>query len=122
MLSKQLENVMFVSAINKRMFYLQSPANIAYTRKSMGEYLNGFHIERLPVIQRKNFILVVVDKLKKFAHFLALKHPFTAQQVAQTLFTEVLKPYGVPQSIVVIGIKYSSVNFGKKISNYKVLH
>lgn len=39
-------------------------------------------IDGLPTSGNANCILVVVDKLSKFAHFLPLRHPYTAQKVA----------------------------------------
>jgi hypothetical protein len=44
--------------------------------------------------------MVVVDLLTKFAHFVPLKHPFTAAQVAQGLWDNVIKLHGVPLTIV----------------------
>lgn len=57
-------------------------------------------VEGLPLVQGKRVIMVVVDRLTKFSHFYAIKHPFTARQIVQILFSEVLKLYGIPKSIV----------------------
>ena len=40
-------------------------------------------IEGLPKSQGFSVILVVVDRLTKFAHFLPVKHPYTAATIAQ---------------------------------------
>ena len=48
----------------------------------------------------KDVIFVVVDRLSKHAHFMALAHPFTAIQVAQIYLDNVFKLHGWPGSIV----------------------
>jgi hypothetical protein len=40
-------------------------------------------IKGLPTSAQFNCILVIVDKFSKYAHFLKLKHPFSALQVAK---------------------------------------
>ncbi|XP_039011091.1 uncharacterized protein LOC120140134 [Hibiscus syriacus] len=40
-------------------------------------------IEGLPTSQKKNCILVIVDKFTKYSHFLALSHPYTATDIAR---------------------------------------
>jgi hypothetical protein len=57
-------------------------------------------IERLPASQGKDTILVVVDRLSKSAHFLPLKHPFTAKSVAEKFVEGIIKLHGMPMSIV----------------------
>lgn len=57
-------------------------------------------IEGLPTSHGKNTILVVVDMLSKFAHFLTLTHPFTAKGVAEKFVEGVVKLHGLPRSII----------------------
>lgn len=57
-------------------------------------------IEGLPISHHFDCILVVVDKFSKYAHFIPLKHPFTALQVATVFMDNVFKLYGMPEAIV----------------------
>ncbi|XP_052879082.1 transposon Tf2-1 polyprotein isoform X1 [Gossypium arboreum] len=57
-------------------------------------------IEGLPLSQGKSAILVVVDRLTKYGHFVALAHPFTALTVAHEYLQHIYKLHGVPESIV----------------------
>jgi hypothetical protein len=53
-------------------------------------------IKSLPVSSSFNCILVIVDKFSKYAHFIKLKHPFSALQVAQSFMENVYKLHGMP--------------------------
>jgi transposase InsO family protein len=44
--------------------------------------------------------MVVVDKFSKYAHFLALAHPFSALSVAKLYLKEVYCLHGLPSSII----------------------
>lgn len=57
-------------------------------------------IEGLPKSQEKQVIFVVVDRLSKYAHFLAMSHPFTALDVAYLFLDSIYKLHGMPASIV----------------------
>jgi len=57
-------------------------------------------IEGLPKSGGRTTILVVVDRLSKFAHFIPLSHPFTARTVALVYIDHIYKLYGMPQVIV----------------------
>ena len=45
-------------------------------------------------------IMVVVDRLTKYAHFCALSHPFKASTIATTYMETIQKVHGNPKKIV----------------------
>jgi hypothetical protein len=57
-------------------------------------------ITGLPKLGNKSVIMVVVDRLSKYAHLCTLQHPFTASMVAQIFMDQVFKLHGMPHSIV----------------------
>jgi hypothetical protein len=76
-------------------------------------------ITGLPKSGNKSVIMVVVDRLSKYAHFCALPHPFTASSVAQIFMDQVFKLHGMPHSIVSIETQPSQAIFGKSCLSYK---
>lgn len=62
--------------------------------------INLDFIEGLPKSHNKSVILVVVDRLSKYAHFVSLVHPYTAATVAQLFLDHIYKLHGLPQTIV----------------------
>ncbi|GJV61879.1 retrotransposable element Tf2 [Tanacetum coccineum] len=54
----------------------------------------------LPKSQGKSVIFVVVDRLSKYAHFMAMSHLYIASFVAQVFLDTVYKLYRLPNSIV----------------------
>jgi hypothetical protein len=57
-------------------------------------------IEGLPLFGNHNVILVVIDKFTKYAHFVPLRHPFTAATVAQEFMNTVYRLHGLPNTII----------------------
>ncbi|KAB2608149.1 hypothetical protein D8674_011317 [Pyrus ussuriensis x Pyrus communis] len=54
----------------------------------------------LPNCKGKSVIMVIVDRLSKYSHFIALAHPYNASIVAQLFIEHVFRLHGMPNSIV----------------------
>ena len=57
-------------------------------------------IEALPKSEGYTVILVVVDRFTKYAHFIPLKHPFSAPVVAKAFLHTLVNLHGPPHTIV----------------------
>jgi transposase InsO family protein len=57
-------------------------------------------VDGLPKVHGKSVILTVVDRFSKYAHFIALSHPYTAASVARAFFEGIVRLHGFPTSIV----------------------
>lgn len=57
-------------------------------------------VEALPKSGGWDTVLIMVDRLSKYAHFLGLKHPFTAKSMASLFIKKVVRLHGFPGSIV----------------------
>lgn len=45
-------------------------------------------------------IMVVIDRLTKYAHFVAMKTDYSSKSVAEAFMTNIVKLHGIPKSIV----------------------
>ena len=54
----------------------------------------------LPKSEGKSVIMVVVDRITKYAHFFALSHPFKESTVATAFMKKIQKLHGNPKIIV----------------------
>lgn len=66
-------------------------------------------IEGLPKSNGKEVIMVVIDMLSKYAHFMALSHPFSAVSVAQTYLDHVYKLHGSDRDKVFVSQFWSEL-------------
>lgn len=57
-------------------------------------------VEGLPISNGIDTILVVVDRLSKYAHFIGLAHPISAPTVATVFIKEIVRLHGYPATIV----------------------
>jgi hypothetical protein len=71
------------------------PIPLAIWRDISMDFIMG-----LPKSGNKSVIMVVVDRLSKYAHLYALQHPFNASTMTQLFMDHVFKLHGMPHSIV----------------------
>lgn len=57
-------------------------------------------IVKLPKSHGFDTILVVVDRLSKYGHFIPVKHPYTTRSIAEVFVKEVIRLHGIPMTIV----------------------
>lgn len=72
------------------------------------DFIDGF-----PLSDGYNTILVVVHRFTKFAHFIPLRHPFTAPSVARVFVDSIVKLHGMPRTIVSDRDRIFTSNFWK---------
>ena len=63
-------------------------------------HISADFITKLPLAQRYDLILVVVDRLTKMAHFIPTTEKTTAGGLAQLFRDNVWKLHGLPESII----------------------
>jgi hypothetical protein len=59
------------------------------------DFIDGFLTSR-----QFNCLLVIVDKFTKYAHFIPLRHPYTASKVAELFVDHIYRLHGLPLSLV----------------------
>ena len=57
-------------------------------------------ITRLPQVQGRDCIYVMVDRLTKFVHFFTIPTKFLAAHVAEVFFRDVFRLHGLPKTII----------------------
>lgn len=72
-------------------------------------------IEGLPLSDGFNVIMVVVDRFTKFAHFVPLKHPYTAPSVARLFVDSIVKLHGMPRTIISDRDRIFTSSFWKRL-------
>lgn len=82
-------------------------------------------ITDLPKIEGKTVVMVVVDRLTKYAHFSPLPPNFNAVKVVEVFLKDVIKFHGTPSTIVSDRDKIFTSKFWRgidKLSGTKLLY
>ena len=69
-------------------------------RVKIGFYFHGFYYGVTKNKEQDNAIWVIVDRLTKSAHFIAMVNTWTLDQLARAYLNEIVRLHGVPSSIV----------------------
>jgi hypothetical protein len=98
---KQFVNACAVCQHNK--YSTQSPYGLLQPLplpQQVWEDISMDFITHLPLTHNRSCIWVIVDRLTKFAHFIALPTSFTAASLAPIFITEIYRLHGAPKTIV----------------------
>ena len=57
-------------------------------------------ITGLPKSKGFDIILVVIDRLSKYCHFIALRHPITVRHLADVFVHEIIRLQGIPKTVL----------------------
>jgi hypothetical protein len=72
-------------------------------------------IEGLPRSYHYDTIMVVIDKLTKYGHFIPLKHPYSAVSIARLFLDNIYKLHGMPQVIISDRYKVFTSKFWRQL-------
>ena len=66
----------------------------------VGVNFHGFHHNLMRTSRQHDSIMVVVDRLKKVAHFIVVKSTYSASEVTQVFIWEIVRLHNIPRKIV----------------------
>ncbi|CAA6661127.1 unnamed protein product [Spirodela intermedia] len=79
-------------------------------------------IEDLPKSYESNAILIVVDRLSKYNHFIVLHHLFSIKEVAQLCIKEIVRLHGFPKTVVLDRGRIFSSIFWRELHTLQVVY
>jgi hypothetical protein len=84
-----VEEMLEVWIIQPSLSSFSSPVVLVHNKEVSLDF-----ITHLPKSKGKNFIMVLVDRITKYAHFCALSHPFKASTIVATFMETIQKLHG----------------------------
>ncbi|GAU10042.1 hypothetical protein TSUD_272800 [Trifolium subterraneum] len=103
-MQKDVRNYVRACDVCQRQKYsATSPAGLLqplHIPNNVWEDLSLDFITGLPKSKGYEAVLVVVDRLSKYSHFILLKHPYAAKSIAELFVKEVVRLHGIPNSII----------------------
>jgi len=75
-------------------------ATLTHSNMEIGPHHHGFYSGHARTNKHHDAIWVIVDRLAKSAHFLAVKFTSTAEQLADLYLKEIVRLHEIPLSIV----------------------
>lgn len=89
---------MFAKSARLGMWHIQGLQPLPILEKPWSQITMDL-IEALPNVEEKSAIWVIVDRMTKYSHFIALKHPYAAESLPKLYLNHVYKLHGFPKSI-----------------------
>lgn len=80
--------------------------------KRMWEDISIDFVEGLPCSDDFNAILVVVDHLSAYVHFIVISHLYSAKKIVTMFIKEAVQHHGFPNSTVLDQDNFLSIIFG----------
>jgi hypothetical protein len=72
---------------------------LANTSKTLVIHFHGFYLKVAPS-DKYSIILMVIDRLTKYVHFISITHPYTTSRVTLVFAQNVIELYRLPENIV----------------------
>ena len=111
---------MSVKSVNRKRYKplpSWTPSTPTHTAADMGGYA-------LPKSSGIDSILVIVERLSNYCHFIILKHPVIAKELAVVCIREIVRLHGMPHSTVSNRTGFHQLFLERTAQNsrYKTLH
>lgn len=106
---------MFASLANMKMCPVQDFCTLYPSFNRHGHTSPWTSLNNFPYHKKKVTIWVVVNRLTKYGHFIALTHPYSAFSLAVLFVDSIYKLHGLPQSMMTDRDRVFTSHFWKQL-------